>query len=134
MFEVGRVCLKIAGRDAGKKCVIVDVLGEGMVLVDGETRRRKVNVKHLEPLEKVVKIKKGASHDEVKAALEQEGIKVRETKAKEKKEKPKKVKKEKKVEEKVEEKKPVKKEEKTGELEKAVEEKKEEIKEEGKKE
>jgi ribosomal protein L14E/L6E/L27E len=34
MFKVGTVCVKIAGRDAGKSCVVVEELDKGMVLVD----------------------------------------------------------------------------------------------------
>jgi large subunit ribosomal protein L14e len=80
--EVGRLCVKIAGRDANKICVIVEVLGNNMVLVDGETRRRKCNMLHLEPLSKTVDIKKGASHAEVKKALASLNIEVLETKPK----------------------------------------------------
>ena len=69
MVDIGRVCVKIAGRDAGKKCIVVDVLGKEMVMIDGETRRRKCNIAHIEPLDKKVDIKKGASHEEVMAAL-----------------------------------------------------------------
>tara|TARA_Y100000310_G_scaffold345519_1_gene465928 strand:+ start:24736 stop:25260 length:525 start_codon:yes stop_codon:yes gene_type:complete len=86
MIEVGRICVKTAGRDAGLKCVIVDVLNDKFVLIDGETRRRKCNVFHLEPLKEVVKIKKNASHDDVKKEFEKLGLKVRETKPKPKKE------------------------------------------------
>ena len=57
MMTVGRLCMKIAGRDAGKKCVIVEDLGKGYFLIDGETRRRKCNVTHLEPLTEVLNIK-----------------------------------------------------------------------------
>ena len=88
MFDVGRLCMKVAGRDAGKFCVVVDVLDDHYVLVDGETRRRKVNVMHIEPLNKTVELEKGASHADVKKALE--GFAVRETKPKEKKARPKK--------------------------------------------
>lgn len=61
--------MKIAGRDAGKLCVVVDVLDDKTVLVDGETRRRKCNMMHLEPLNKIVKIAKGAEHAQVAKAL-----------------------------------------------------------------
>ena len=47
MFDVGRVCLKIAGRDAGKKCVVVEKLEGKYVLIDGMTRRKKCNTLHL---------------------------------------------------------------------------------------
>jgi large subunit ribosomal protein L14e len=95
MFEIGRIAVKTAGRDAGKKAVIINVLDEKYVVIDGETRRRKCNIAHLEALEKVIQIKKDASHDEVKKAFGELGLKVRDTKPKEKKEIPKKVRKKK---------------------------------------
>lgn len=88
MIEIGRVCVKLAGRDASKKCVIVDILDDKFVLIDGETRRRKCNIIHLEPLTQVVKVKKNASHDEVAKALKEIGVEVRETKPKPKSQKP----------------------------------------------
>jgi large subunit ribosomal protein L14e len=77
MFEVGIVCMKIAGRDAGKTCVIVESEKDGFVLIEGETRRRKCNTRHLEPLGKSVEIKAGASHADVMKAL---GLPARESK------------------------------------------------------
>ncbi|MCC7575085.1 50S ribosomal protein L14e [Candidatus Woesearchaeota archaeon] len=74
MMEIGRLCLKIAGRDANKTCVVVDVLDGNYVLIDGETRRKKCNILHLEPLDKVVKVKKGASRDEVKKVFSDLGL------------------------------------------------------------
>jgi large subunit ribosomal protein L14e len=79
-LSVGRLCMKIAGRDAGLRCVVVDDLGDGFVLIDGETRRRKCNVLHLEPLGQVVELAKGASHAQVAEALKQVGIETRQTK------------------------------------------------------
>ena len=73
-MEIGRLCLKIAGRDANKTCVVVDVLDGNYVLIDGETRRKKCNILHLEPLDKVVKVKKGASRDEVKKVFSDLGL------------------------------------------------------------
>ena len=84
MIEVGRICVKIAGRDAGKKCVIVDILKGQYVMIDGETRRRKCNLAHLEPLDEKIDINKGASHDTVKTALKKIGIETKETKPKKK--------------------------------------------------
>lgn len=107
LFEVGRLAVKIAGRDAGKTCVIIDVLEEPFVLVDGQTRRRKCNNKHLEPLDQVIKLKKNASHAEVKAEFKKLGLDVLETKPKEAKEKPKKQRKEKTFESKEERKKQI---------------------------
>ena len=88
MFDVGRLCVKIAGRDASKKCVVVEVLDRTYVLVDGETRRRKCNIAHLEPMDMVVDIQKGASHEAVSAALKQGGIATLETKPKQPSQKP----------------------------------------------
>lgn len=95
LFEVGRLCVKIAGRDAGRTCVVVEELGHSYVVVDGSTRRKKVNVLHLEPLADTVKLKTKASHDEVKKAFEKLGLPVWETKPKKVAARPKKQKKEK---------------------------------------
>ena len=62
MFDVGRICLKIAGRDANKFCVIVEKIDDHFVLVDGQTRRKKVNIKHLEPTRNTINIKEKADH------------------------------------------------------------------------
>ncbi len=88
MYDTGRICLKMAGRDAGRKCVIVDVLDANTVLIDGETRRRKCNVRHLEPLNETVDLKKGASTKDVAVALKKLGIAVTETKPKKAAQKP----------------------------------------------
>lgn len=69
MLEIGRICVKLAGRDAGKTAVIIDVLEEPYVLIDGEVRRKKCNIKHLEPLDKTVDIEKNATHAEVLKVL-----------------------------------------------------------------
>jgi len=90
MIEIGRLCLKTAGRDAGKHALVVDVLDNNFVLIDGETRRRKCNIKHLEPLAQVVKIKKNASHEEISKVLKEIKITALSTEPKEKKERPRK--------------------------------------------
>lgn len=88
MIEIGRLYLKTAGRDAGKKCVILEILDDNYVMIDGETRRRKCNQLHLEPLEQKTEIKKNASHAAVAAEFKKLGLKARETKPKEKKIRP----------------------------------------------
>jgi large subunit ribosomal protein L14e len=85
MIEIGRLCVKIAGRDAGLKCVVVDIIDDNFVLIDGETRRRKCNILHIEPLDKVLDIKKGASHEQVAKAFEAAGYGVFAPKTKPKK-------------------------------------------------
>ena len=100
MFDIGRVCVKIAGRDAGKTCVIVETLENGFVTIDGQTRRRKCNMRHLEPTDKVLEIKSGSDHEAVKAAFAKINVEVLDTKPKKVGERPKKQKAKKVVEEK----------------------------------
>jgi len=73
-ISVGRVCVKTLGREAGKTCVIVDILDKNFVVVDGGVKRRRCNIKHIEATDKVVEIEKGATTEEVKMALETEGL------------------------------------------------------------
>jgi large subunit ribosomal protein L14e len=89
MFDVGRICVKIAGRDAGQKCVIVQVLDDRHVMIDGMTRRRKCNKIHLEPLSQTLDIKDKASHEDVAKAFKSLDLNVKTTKPKQKTEKPK---------------------------------------------
>jgi len=57
-IEVGRICVKTAGREAGEKCVIVEVIDDKFVEVIGTSvKNRKCNIKHLEPLEQAIEIK-----------------------------------------------------------------------------
>ncbi len=74
-IEIGRVCKKLTGREAGRYCVVIDVIDEGYLMVTGpkkvsKVKRRKCNILHLEPTEHKLDIKKGASDDEVAKALE----------------------------------------------------------------
>ena len=91
MIEIGRLCVKISGRDSGRKCVVVETVDDSKVLIDGNTRRRKCSIKHLEPLENTIKLKKGASHSEVAGEFKKLGFDVWETKPKKSAEKPSKV-------------------------------------------
>ena len=76
--EVGRICVKIAGREAGRKCVIVDVIDKNFALITGPkqltgVKRRRVNISHIEPTFEKIDIKRGASDEEIMAALEKAG-------------------------------------------------------------
>ena len=73
-MEVGRVCVKLSGRETGKKCVVVDVVDKNFVLVTGPksvtgVRRRRTNVDHLEPTSELIELKKGAADDDVEKAI-----------------------------------------------------------------
>ena len=90
MLEIGRLYIKIAGRDAGKTACVVDIIDDNYVLIDGAVRRRKCNIAHLEPLDKMIKIQKGASHETIKSEFSKLKIEVKDTKSKPKTERPKK--------------------------------------------
>jgi large subunit ribosomal protein L14e len=79
VVEIGRICVKTYGREAGRKCVIVDIIDENFVVVTGPKkltgiRRRRVNVGHIEPVDAKVNIEKGASDEEVEKAIESSGL------------------------------------------------------------
>jgi large subunit ribosomal protein L14e len=76
MIGIGQVCIKIAGRDAGLLCAVIEVVNDNYVIVDGATRRRKCNVKHLEPMMRTLPIKKNAAHDEVVSEMNKAGFKI----------------------------------------------------------
>jgi large subunit ribosomal protein L14e len=76
MMDIGRVCVKTAGRDAGLKCVIVDKLDDNFVMIDGATRRRKCNLRHLEPTQDMLSLKKGAAHADIAKEFKKLGLEV----------------------------------------------------------
>jgi large subunit ribosomal protein L14e len=69
-MDVGRVCKKLSGREAGRTCVIVEQIDKNFVTVDSSgVRRRRCNIRHLDPTEITVDIKAGATGAEVEKAL-----------------------------------------------------------------
>lgn len=79
MLDIGRVCIKTAGREAGRACVVIDTIDETYVMITGpkgltRVRRRKCNIAHLEPLEFQLKLAKNASDNEVAKLLQAEKI------------------------------------------------------------
>ncbi len=87
MIEVGRVIVKIAGRDAGRIGAIIDVYENNYVLIEGEVRRRKVNINHLELLNKKITVEAQADKKTVISQLKSLGYEIEEKESKEKKEK-----------------------------------------------
>ena len=84
VFDVGRVCMKITGREAGKYCVVLKTAGEkgkekafvwvtGPKLLTG-VKRRRCNVEHLEALPYRMEIKEDAGEEEVVDALKKAGL------------------------------------------------------------
>lgn len=77
-IEVGRICVKLVGREAGRRCVIVDLADKSFVLVTGPksvtgVKRRRVNIGHIEPLQDKIDVKRGVSDEEVADALKTAG-------------------------------------------------------------
>jgi len=92
VIEVGRICRKIAGREAGRACVVVRAIDDNFVEVTGPkeltgVRRRRVNVKHLAPLPIKLDISEGASDEEVLNALKDTDLYSKLLEEKEKREK-----------------------------------------------
>ncbi len=76
--EVGRICVKVAGREAGKKCVVVDVMDKSFVIITGPKavtgiKRKRANLNHIMPLQDRLDLKRGASDEEVSSTLEAAG-------------------------------------------------------------
>ncbi len=46
-LEVGRVCVKLTGREAGRKAVIVEAGKDSLVIEGPHVRKRKVNPRHV---------------------------------------------------------------------------------------
>ncbi len=76
--EVGRICVKIAGRESGKKCVVVDVMDKSFVMITGPkpvtgVKRKRVNLSHIMPLDDRIELRRGATEEEVTSALTEAG-------------------------------------------------------------
>ncbi len=70
--------MKTAGRETGKKCVIVDVMDKSFVVVTGPkkvtgVKRKRVNLNHIVVLQDKLDLKRGASDEEVTSVLEAAG-------------------------------------------------------------
>lgn len=77
-IEVGRICIKVTGRESGQKCVIVDLIDKNFVLVTGPKevsgiKRRRSNVNHIKVTEDVINIDRGASDGDIVKALKAAG-------------------------------------------------------------
>jgi len=76
-IDVGRICVKLSGREAGRKCVVVEVIDKNFVLITGPkqlngVKRRRVNASHIEPTEKRIDIRRGESDAELMKALNED--------------------------------------------------------------
>lgn len=78
-IEVGRVCVKLAGRDAGKYCVITDIIDNSLVEITGPKKisgikRRKCNIAHIEATADKIEIKEKAADEIIEKALEKANL------------------------------------------------------------
>ncbi|MBS7645149.1 MAG: 50S ribosomal protein L14e [Candidatus Bathyarchaeia archaeon] len=78
VVDVGSICVKVKGREKGRKCVVVDVIDKNFVLVTGPkaisgVKRRRANTAHLSPTGERLNLKRGASDEEVLEALRKHG-------------------------------------------------------------
>lgn len=65
-IEVGRVCIKTTGREAGKKAVVIKVMDKNFAIIDGKNvKRRKCNMVHLFPTVQKLDIKENEAHEAV---------------------------------------------------------------------
>lgn len=92
-IEVGRLVVKLAGREAGKVAVVLEVLNSSFVILDGQVKKRKCNINHIATLNQKIKITKSATKEELKKEFKKLGYDLSIKKSKPKKEKPKKVRK-----------------------------------------
>lgn len=78
-LRAGSICVKTAGREAGKKCVVVDILDKNFVLITGPpilngVKRRRANIKHLEATGEYIDIPRGADDELILKKLEEAGL------------------------------------------------------------
>lgn len=79
VIDVGTVCVKIAGREASRYCVVVKKIDHNFVLITGPklltgVKRRKCNIMHLQALPFRLDIKEDASDNEVLEAWKKSGL------------------------------------------------------------
>ncbi len=78
-MNVGTVCMKVSGREAGAICCIVKPVDKAFVMVTGPKlvtgiKRRRCNIAHLEPVGMFLDIKEDSSDDEIMEAYKKAGI------------------------------------------------------------
>ena len=79
LYEIGRICVKTMGREAGSLCVVIEKKDESYVLVTGPrqlsgVKRRNCNIRHLEPLETMLTIAADADDEAIEKAIEEAGL------------------------------------------------------------
>ena len=70
ILSAGDVCVKLVGRERGRIAVVVEVLDEKRVLIDGDVRRRLCGVNVLRHLGANVPVAPGTSRESILSSLE----------------------------------------------------------------
>lgn len=74
LFEIGTVCVITQGRRAGKKVVVSNIIDENYLLVTGPKsingiKRRRMNIKHLMPIDLQIDIEREADDDTIEEEI-----------------------------------------------------------------
>jgi large subunit ribosomal protein L14e len=78
-IEIGRICVKTAGREVGRKCVIMDIIDPNTVEITGPkelngVKRRRASIRHIEPTTEKIEIGRGSDDEAVLQAIEAAGM------------------------------------------------------------
>jgi large subunit ribosomal protein L14e len=69
-MEIGQVCIKTRGREAGSLAVVLTKSKKGKVLVDGiKIKRKQCNTMHLFPINEILKVKEEENHEAIVKAM-----------------------------------------------------------------
>lgn len=79
LFEIGTVTVITQGRRTGKKAVVVDIIDENYVLITGPesmsgVKRRRMNIKHLMPLDLNLDIERGVGDETILEAIKERDL------------------------------------------------------------
>jgi large subunit ribosomal protein L14e len=84
LFEVGNVCIKLVGREAGHYCVVIKPAGKSkeeksFVFITGPklltgVKRRKANINHLKATGHKLDVQENATDEQVLAAYDKAGL------------------------------------------------------------
>jgi large subunit ribosomal protein L14e len=70
-IEIGRVCIKTRGREAGKKAVVLEAKDNFIVIAGPKIRKRKCNPRHLIFTNQKVSVSKDAEQKEIAKLLKE---------------------------------------------------------------
>jgi len=70
-LDVGSVCIKTSGRKAGEKVVVLELVDNNFVIIQGaKVKKKKCNLSHLMPLGKTINVGKSITQKELEKQLE----------------------------------------------------------------